>query len=71
MSNLSFKEIEKLCDKKTAERLICKNCGHTMNLSNERDKRVCTHCGKYVFKNDKEEFKFRLLGSYKGAKKGE
>ena len=70
MSNhLSFDDIEKLCDEKTANRIYCKNCGHTMNISNQREKRICNHCGQYVFKDDKEEFKYRLLNSYKGARK--
>lgn len=66
---LSFDDIQKLHDEKTANRIICKNCGHTMNISNSRDKRICSHCGKYVFREEKDEFKYRLLNSYKGARK--
>lgn len=66
---LSFDDIEKLHDEKTANRIVCKNCGHTMNISASRDKRICTHCGKYVFREEKEEFKYRLSNCYKGARK--
>ena len=66
---LSFDEIQKLHDEKTANRITCKNCGHTMNISASREKRICTHCGNYVFRQEKDEFKYRLLNSYKGARK--
>lgn len=68
---LSFDDIEKLCDEKAANRIVCKNCGHTMNISNSREKRICTHCGMYVFREDKDEFKYRMLNSYKGVKRKE
>lgn len=66
---LSFSDIEKLDEEKTENRIYCKNCGHALNISHQRDKRICNHCGKYVFREDKEEFKYRLLNSYKGARK--
>lgn len=68
---LSFDDIEKLHDEKTENRIYCKNCGHTLNISNRRDKRICNHCGMYVFKDEKEEFRYRMLNSYKGAKRKE
>ena len=33
-------------------------CGHSVDVYH--DKRICTHCGRYVFKNKEEEFKYRL-----------
>lgn len=68
---LSFDDIEKLSEEKTENRIYCKNCGHTLNISNQRDKRICNHCGMYVFRKDKDEFKYRLLSSYKGVKRKE
>lgn len=70
-SYLSLNDIEKLMEEKTENRIACKNCGHTMNISNRKGKRICSHCGYYVFINDKEEFKYRLLSSYKGVKRKE
>lgn len=64
---LSFNDIEKLMEEKTDNRVYCKNCGRSMNILSSRGKRICTHCGYYVFINDKEEFKYRLLNSYKGV----
>ena len=66
---LSFNDIEKLCNEKTEATVYCKHCGHSMNISKKIGKRPCTHCGYYVFIDDKEEFKYRLLSSYKGAKR--
>ena len=34
-------------------------CGHTTLLIN-KDKKICTHCGRYIFKNKKDEFIYRL-----------
>lgn len=39
----------------------CKYCGHKI-LFSRRSKEICNICGHYVFKNKKEEFKFRLRG---------
>lgn len=36
----------------------CK-CGHSIDLIN-KDKTICSHCGKWVFKNKQDEFKYRL-----------
>ena len=37
----------------------CKPCGHTLLLGNS-EKKICNHCGYYVYKNSKIEFKDRL-----------
>lgn len=33
-------------------------CGHSVEVYH--DKRICTHCGRLVFKNKEDEFKYRL-----------
>ena len=35
----------------------CK-CGKKVVVLN--DKKICSHCGNYVFKNKEEEFKYRV-----------
>lgn len=65
---LTFKDIEKLCEEKTASRIKCK-CGHSVTIPNRKNKIICSWCKNYVFRDDKEEFKYRLLNSYKGARK--
>ena len=42
----------------TAESIKCKNCGHSMIF--ESDRKLCTYCGHWVYKNDKVEFEYNL-----------
>ena len=66
MNELTYDEIIKACSDKTKNRIYCKTCGHSLNISKERGKRICTHCGNYVFREAKEEFKYKLLNCKKG-----
>lgn len=36
------------------------NCGHSVVIFPKENKILCTHCGHWVFKNKKDEFKYRL-----------
>jgi len=38
----------------------CKKCGRKEIIRFDKGKKLCSHCGNYIFKNDKEEFKFKL-----------
>lgn len=38
----------------------CKHCGYTNRIINRYNKVICKHCGRYVFLNDIDEFKFRI-----------
>ena len=44
--------------------LICPRCGWTNRLvyseKVRKNKRICKHCGYYVFKTPKDEFNFRI-----------
>lgn len=60
MNYRTKEEDDKLFDSVTNCRVKCKKCGHTVLLPKYK-KTVCTHCGSYIFKNDAEEFKFRLM----------
>lgn len=57
MLNISFKERQKLENALKEVKVKCP-CGHTVEVYH--DKRICTNCGNYVFKNKDEEFKYRL-----------
>ena len=57
---LSFNEIAILSGEQTNNRKLCKNCGHSILLGRQ-DKKICTHCGCYVFKDKQTEFKYRML----------
>lgn len=49
----------------------CANCGHSMLLG-RKNKRVCTWCYHYIFKDKKQEFEYRLKEQLmKINKKGE
>lgn len=36
----------------------CKHCGHTILPTRER--LICSYCGKWVYRNEKIEFKYKL-----------
>ena len=43
----------------TQQSIKCKHCGHSV-LFSRREKTICSWCGHWVFKDQKEEFKYRL-----------
>lgn len=57
MKNISKKMVEE----RTKFRIYC-DCGHSMVLFpfEHRNKKICSYCGKYVYKNEKEKFKEKL-----------
>ena len=38
----------------------CKKCGCTRLILGNYKRLICKNCGSYVFKNDREEFKYRV-----------
>ena len=40
-------------------KIKCK-CSHTVVIPPFKDKVLCSYCGRYVFRNKKDEFMFRL-----------
>jgi ribosomal protein L37E len=54
-----FNDIIKKEDEIAKFKVKCKNCGHIVVLVNAK-KTICSHCGVWVFKNDKIEFEYRL-----------
>lgn len=47
----------------TQQSIKCKHCGHTILPGRERG--ICTHCGYWYYKNEKIEFKYKLLENIK------
>lgn len=43
----------------------CK-CGHSITIPNFINKKLCTWCGNYVYKNKKEEFRDKLKNVMEG-----
>ena len=58
-------EDEKLFEEIAKHRHKCKKCGHVVIIT-KQNKALCTYCGVWVFKNDAEEFKYRLMEKMKG-----
>lgn len=57
---MELKEIVKYHEALTEARVKCKHCGHSIVITNKINRVICTWCGNYVFKTDKDEFKFRV-----------
>ena len=57
---LNFKEISILSGEQTQNRKLCKICGHSLLIPTKKEKKICSHCGNYVFKDDIAEFNFRV-----------
>ena len=55
------KDDEKLIELRTKYRVYCK-CGHSLAFYpfEHRSKKICSWCKKYVYINEKTEFKERL-----------
>jgi ribosomal protein S27AE len=47
--------------------VYCKNCGHTMMIV-DVDRVICTHCGYWVYKDDKIEFMYKMKETMKKEK---
>lgn len=56
------KEWRHMSDEYNKVKYYCKKCGHSLIIPNWIDKGLCDWCGKYVFKNDKDEFNYRMRG---------
>lgn len=67
---LSFEEIEKLYNIKSDSKVKCK-CGHSIFLTNKYERIICDWCGRWVYKNKKVEFKYKLLEAKNKNKEGE
>lgn len=53
-------EIQKYNEELSKHKYICKNCGRKAYIHKDKEKTVCSWCGKYVFKNNADEFKYRI-----------
>jgi len=56
---LTDAEYQRMSEEYDKVKYPCK-CGHRVVIPVWQDKQVCTWCGNYVFKDKKEEFKYRI-----------
>lgn len=50
--------------KEQDNKIKCK-CGHSVEFWHNNYKTLCNHCGRFVYKNKKEEFKDKMKGLIK------
>lgn len=58
---LTIKEYERMTDNLNKVKYVC-NCGHRVIIPNNRKYNLCDWCGNYVFRDKRDEFKYRLGG---------
>ena len=61
---LTIKEFKRMTDEYEKVKYICK-CGHRVVIPKWVDKQLCDWCGRYVFKDKKTEFKYRIMEAIK------
>lgn len=59
MEKLTIKQHKIMSNNYAKVKYKCK-CGHKVIIPEWVDKQLCKYCGTYVFKNKKEEFKYRM-----------
>lgn len=57
---LTNDEIEKYQEELNKHKYQCKHCGRKVVITANVDKQLCSWCNNYVFKNSKDEFKYRM-----------
>lgn len=58
-------EFQRQSDEYAKVKVQCK-CGHKTVIPFRVDKQICRWCGHYVFRDKKEEFKYRMKEKMKG-----
>ena len=53
------KEMDRMFKTYTDNSYKCR-CGHSVAIAKNCEKIICSHCGRYVFREKKDEFMYRL-----------
>lgn len=64
---LTNKEFSRMSTEYDKVKYKC-NCGHRVVIPKWVDKKICDWCGKYVFKNKKDEDLYRIKEKMKNEK---
>lgn len=66
MKNLSKKDlyyinkgVSKIMNERSQNRILC-SCGHSILIPPQLDRLCCNHCGHYVYRDKKTEFKYKF-----------
>ena len=54
----TYKDVEKYASFISKNRRICK-CGHRVLVTKFHDRVICKWCGRYVYLDEKTEFKYK------------
>lgn len=65
---MSYNDIKKYTSNLADIKYQCKKCGRKEVIGKNQEKKLCTHCGHYIFKNDLDEFKYRMKEGLKSEK---
>lgn len=57
---MTTKEDTRYFEERAKYKVRCK-CGHTTTMKPTTNKRLCTWCGHYIYREKKDEFKDMLL----------
>lgn len=58
---MQLKDDMKLINEQSKFKKYCKYCGHTMTFYHfENDRKICSYCGRYNYRNDEVKFKILL-----------
>lgn len=57
---LTNEELDRMQDELDKVKYTCKHCGRRAIIPQWETKKLCKWCGNYVFKNDKDEFNYRM-----------
>lgn len=56
---MTFREVEKIHKMYTKNSIKCK-CGHSISFSSCEERKLCSWCGNFVYKNKRDQFKYDL-----------
>lgn len=57
---LTFKELKIFATKIGELKVQCKKCGHKEIFTKGFDRKICTYCGNYIYKDEQTEFKYKM-----------
>ena len=66
----SYKEIEKQDNERSKAKVYCDFCHHSLLLG-RKDRKLCTHCNHFVYKDKQTKDKYKILEERNKIKRGD